>query len=260
MKAGICELSYIPMRAGMSHKTEMTNQVLFGELFEIITSRHDWTKIRLLHDNYEAWVESSAITILDDDENIVKDFSDFIVCTESINLSKKNDKTTIQIPSGSKIPSSVKSTKEFKILNNNYLVPEEFKNHKNTDSRQTIIKAALSMINVPYLWGGRTLWGIDCSGFSQYLYSLVKINLDRDASQQVNSGKTLSFVSEAQPGDLAFFDNGEGEIVHVGIIYENGKIIHASGKVKIDNIDHQGIYDKYLKRYTHNLRVVKAII
>lgn len=260
MKAGICELSYIPMRAGMSHKTEMTNQVLFGELFEIITIRNDWTKIRLMHDSYEAWVETSAITILDNNDSIFKDFSDFIVCKDIINLSKKNDKTTLQIPIGSKIPSNVKSAKEFKILNNNYLLPEDFKNNKNTDSRQTIINAALSMINVPYLWGGRTSWGIDCSGFSQYLYSLVKINLARDASQQVNSGRTLSFVSEAQPGDLAFFDNGDGEIVHVGVIYENGKLIHASGKVKIDNLDHQGIYDKTLKRYTHNLRVVKAIL
>ncbi|HNQ69076.1 MAG TPA: C40 family peptidase [Bacteroidales bacterium] len=257
MKAGICELSYIPMRAGMSHKTEMTNQVLFGELFEIITTRNEWTKIRLLHDNYEAWVETAAITFLDNSDNTIEDFTNSFICSEVLVLLKQNEKSEIQIPIGSKIPASVK---EFKILNNKYILPDNYKNNKNTDFRQTIINAAISMVNVPYLWGGRTSWGIDCSGFSQYLYSLVKINLPRDASQQVNLGKTLSFVSEAQPGDLAFFDNDEGEIIHVGVIYENGKIIHASGKVKIDNIDHQGIYDKTLKRYTHNLRVVKSIL
>jgi cell wall-associated NlpC family hydrolase len=257
MKAGICELSYIPMRAGMSHKTEMTNQVLFGELFEIITTRNEWTKIRLLHDNYEAWVETAAITFLENAENTIEDFTNNIICNEAVVLLKQNEKSGIQIPIGSKIPASAK---EFKILNNKYILPDNYKNNKIADSRQTIINAAIGMVNVPYLWGGRTSWGIDCSGFSQYLYSLVKISLPRDASQQVNLGKTLSFVSEAQPGDLAFFDNSEGEIIHVGVIYENGKIIHASGKVKIDNIDHQGIYDKTLKRYTHNLRVVKSIL
>ncbi|HOZ30537.1 MAG TPA: C40 family peptidase [Bacteroidales bacterium] len=260
MKVGICELSYIPMRAGLSHTTEMTNQVLFGELFEIITMRNDWTKIRLFHDNYEAWVETSSITIIEDSEAAVEDFSKYIICQEPTTLIRLNEKSKIHIPVGSKIPYSSRSTKEFKIRNNKYSLPENFKHHKNIDFRMTIIAVADFMINTPYLWGGRTNWGIDCSGFSQLLYSLVDVKLPRDASQQVSLGKTLSFVSEAQPGDLAFFDNDEAQITHVGIIYENGKIIHASGKVKIDNLDHQGIYNKTLKRYSHNLRVVKSIL
>ena len=129
-----------------------------------------------------------------------------------------------------------------------------------TDHRQTIIKAAQSMLNTPYLWGGRTSWGIDCSGFSQFLYSLTGLKLPRDASQQVNFGKTLNFVSEAQPGDLAFFDNEEGIISHVGIIFEPGKIIHASGKVKIDTIDHQGIYNRITSYNVCYTKLLRAFI
>jgi cell wall-associated NlpC family hydrolase len=166
----------------------------------------------------------------------------------------------ICIPSGSKIPASTGVHGHFTINNHKYTVSVNFNNNKSSDLRKTIIESALSMLNTPYLWGGRTSWGTDCSGLSQFLYSIAGIQIPRDASQQVNKGNTLSFISEAQPGDLAFFDNEEGVITHVGIIFDHGKIIHASGKIKIDTIDHQGIYNKTLKKYTHNLRVIKSIL
>lgn len=258
MKTGICELAYIPMRAGLSHKTEMTNQLLFGELFEILIIRNEWVKIRLLHDDYEGWVEESVITVLDDNNIAIETFSDYLVCHEPMIITSHNE--NINLACGSKIPASVQLHGHFSINNHKYSVPSTFIQPDNSDSRKLIIDYALRMLNTPYLWGGRTTWGTDCSGFSQFLYSLVSIKLPRDASLQVCHGKTLSFVSEAQPGDLAFFDNEEGIISHVGVISEPGKIIHASGKVKIDTIDHQGIYNKTLKRYTHNLRVIKAIL
>lgn len=260
MKTGICELAYVPMRAGLSHKAEMISQLLFGEVFEILISRNGWLKIRLLHDNYEGWVEEPVVTVLGEDESSLPAFADCYVCCEPLVLSLLNEKDTITVPSGAKIPVSAFQSGDFFVNNTKYSLPENFNQLIDTDHRQTIIKTAQSMLNTPYLWGGRTSWGIDCSGFSQFLYSLTGLKLPRDASQQVNFGKTLNFVSEAQPGDLAFFDNEEGIISHVGIIFEPGKIIHASGKVKIDTIDHQGIYNKTLKRYTHNLRVIKAIL
>lgn len=258
MKIGICELAYIPMRVGLSHKTEMISQLLFGELFEILIARNDWVKIRLLHDDYEGWVEESVITVVEEDSLVKEHFLDYIVCSESIVIRMNNE--NICIPSGSKIPASTNIHGHFTISNRKYTVPANLNNNQSSDLRKTIIESALSMLNTPYLWGGRTSWGTDCSGFSQFLYSIAGIQIPRDASQQVNKGKTLSFISEAQPGDLAFFDNEEGIITHVGIIFDHGKIIHASGKIKIDTIDHQGIYNKTLKKYTHNLRVIKSVL
>jgi cell wall-associated NlpC family hydrolase len=115
-------------------------------------------------------------------------------------------------------------------------------------------------LNAPYLWGGKTPFGIDCSGFTQMVYKLNGYHLLRDASQQASQGIPLSFIEESEPGDLAFFDNEEGNIIHVGIMMENNYIIHASGKVRIDRLDHLGIYNADTNRHTHKLRVIKKII
>jgi len=123
-----------------------------------------------------------------------------------------------------------------------------------------LITYANSFVGTPYLWGGRSPFGIDCSGFVQMVYKLNGYKLDRDSHQQSNLGSALSFIEESEPGDLAFFDNDEGKIIHVGIIMENNKIIHASGKVRIDGIDQSGIYNKETKSHTHKLRVIKKII
>jgi cell wall-associated NlpC family hydrolase len=115
-------------------------------------------------------------------------------------------------------------------------------------------------LNAPYLWGGKTPFGIDCSGFTQMVYRLNGYSILRDASQQATQGEALSFIEESEPGDLAFFDNEEGTIIHVGIMMENNYIIHASGKVRIDRLDHLGIYNAETNRHTHKLRVIKKII
>jgi cell wall-associated NlpC family hydrolase len=126
--------------------------------------------------------------------------------------------------------------------------------------RKLIIQQALLFFNAPYLWGGRSPFGIDCSGFSQIIYKMAGIRLPRDAKDQVLLGTALSFVEETLPGDLAFFDDDEGNIKHVGILWEKNKIIHASGKVRIDNVDQFGIFNVDTKRYTHKMRVMKRYI
>jgi len=255
MRIGICELAYIPLRSGMSHKSEMVNQLLFGELVEIQIHKEDWTKVRTLHDDYEGWVDTTTLTFLDKEDKIIEEFKNSYRLHQTLEITA-ND-TPILLPNGAVLP---KNKKEFHINDNKYQIPKSFKFLSFDNKAECIIKHAHDLLNSPYLWGGRTTWGLDCSGFSQYLYSLVGIQLPRDASQQINFGQTCNFISEAQAGDLAFFDDEEGNIIHVGIIYESGKIIHSSGKVRIDRIDHQGIYNKNLKRYTHNLRVVKSLL
>ncbi|NOR88170.1 MAG: hydrolase Nlp/P60, partial [Bacteroidales bacterium] len=127
-------------------------------------------------------------------------------------------------------------------------------------NRDGIVEMTELFINAPYLWGGKTPFGVDCSGLTQSVYKMAGIQLKRDASQQATQGEVLNFLEEALPGDLAFFDNEEGHITHVGIILADNEIIHASGKVRIDKIDHQGIYNIELGKYTHQLRLIKRML
>jgi cell wall-associated NlpC family hydrolase len=128
------------------------------------------------------------------------------------------------------------------------------------DMEQKILKTGRQFLNIPYLWGGKSTFGTDCSGLVQSIMKIVGIPLGRDTSEQVTQGLALNMLPEARTGDLVFFDNEEGEIVHVGLLMDQGLVLHASGQVRIDPIDHQGIYSRELKRYTHKLRIIKRII
>jgi len=115
-------------------------------------------------------------------------------------------------------------------------------------------------LHAPYVWGGRSPFGIDCSGFTQMAYKIAGIQLLRDASQQATQGETISFISDARPGDLLFFDDEEGFITHTGILMPDSRVIHASGRVRVDKVDHQGIFDQESGKYTHKLRLIKKIL
>jgi cell wall-associated NlpC family hydrolase len=127
-------------------------------------------------------------------------------------------------------------------------------------TREAIVDTALMYLNSPYLWGGRSPFGIDCSGLVQMVYRIHGYKLLRDAAMQSSQGTQVSFVEAAEPGDVAFFENQEGQIIHTGILLAGGKIIHASGRVRIDDIDHEGIYNRELNKYTHKLRLIKSFL
>jgi cell wall-associated NlpC family hydrolase len=125
-------------------------------------------------------------------------------------------------------------------------------------SGELLEKLVLPWLNAPYLWGGRTPLGVDCSGFTQVIYKMMGIDLPRDAWQQAQEGKPVRKFSEAEPGDLAFFNNKE-DIVHVGILLGNDQIIHASGRVKIDKIDKKGVMDAATGKRILSLKAVRRI-
>lgn len=259
MEFGINESAFLPIRQGLSDRSEMLSQILFGECFKVLINREDWCRIQTISDNYEGWVCKKGLSFLSEDEfkklNKVKQL--FYDDLQTVLV--KNNKEKIQVPIGSVFP-NLKGD-EFSINDNLYKLEVPLKkSSKISDKRGYILDIAQKMINVPYLWGGRTAWGIDCSGFIQLLFKIVGIQLPRDANQQVNIGSAVNFISESQPGDLVFFDDEEGNIIHVGILVGESKIIHASQRVRTDTIDHQGIYNNEIKRYTHNLRVIKSII
>lgn len=260
MDYGISGLSIIPVRKEPSEKSEMISQLLFGEYFKIMEEFVGWCRIISGYDEYEGWIDSKMITPLTSRTyNKIKK-SPVAVSTDIVNLVSSNNGHNVIIPAGSTLPCWRPYKHEFSINKEIFRMDGNIHYRKIKNVRQFIIQHSLMYINSPYLWGGRSPMGIDCSGFSQILYKMAGITIPRDASMQVHLGNALSFVDESRPGDLAFFDNDEGAIVHVGIIWKKNKIIHSSGQVRIDNLDEFGIFNVDKHNYTHKLRVIKRII
>ncbi len=260
MNFGISTLSLIPVRKEPSEKSEMVTQVLFGEHCEILEQMVGWSHIRLAWDHYEGWVDQKMITPLTQRAYSKLIHSPTAIATDIFTIIPVNNEQNLMIVAGSTLPVWRPYKKEFRVDKAVYPMPGNTTYGPAKNVRNLIIRQALKYFNAPYLWGGRSPFGIDCSGFTQIIYKTAGIFLPRNTSEQVHCGTAISFVEESQPGDLAFFDNDEGEIVHTGILWKRNKIIHASGKVRIDNIDQFGIFNVDLKRYTHKLRVMKKII
>ncbi len=238
-------ISVIPMRSEPSERSEMCSEVLFGEEIEIIEKFDKWSKIRSKKDKYEGFISNN---MLPREEN---DFREPRIISSSIAIATSQGETPIILPAGSLVP------KEGIFINNkHYKIKDEDCLERNFCE---IEKVALQFLNAPYLWGGKTIFGIDCSGFVQTVFFICGKQLPRDASQQVALGTTVDFLTETKTGDLAFFENENGKIVHVGILLNNHQIIHASGQVKISQIDNYGILADSQNGYSHKLRIIKRI-
>lgn len=251
---GICNLAIIPLRFEPSDKSEIVSQILFGEHFEILEQLKQWSKIKLQFDDYEGWVDSKQYQIISEYEFIQLSEDVIVLNADLIEYITAPNNLLLPIPLGSSL--SFLNHADINISNFNF----EGTKTSGVKNKNNILNTAFMYLNAPYLWGGKTPFGIDCSGFTQMVYKLNGYKLLRDASQQSKQGEALSFIEESETGDLAFFDNEEGNIIHVGIIMEDNYIIHASGKVRIDRLDHLGIYNAETNKHTHKLRVIKKII
>lgn len=249
MDYGICNLSIVPLRAEPSDMSEMVTQLLYGEHFKILETRKKWSRIRLAFDNYEGWIDNIQYIKISEQDYSNFERKDIELSSDLVDFVTGLDKELSCICLGSNVSAST-------FLSHNF----EGKSHSQTFPKENLIGTALLYLNTTYLWGGKTPFGIDCSGLTQMVYKLNGYRLLRDASQQSAQGEALSFIEESEPGDLAFFDNEEGAITHVGIIMEDNYIIHAHGKVRIDRLDHSGIFNYELGTHTHKLRVIKRII
>ncbi|MEZ4803136.1 MAG: C40 family peptidase [Gelidibacter sp.] len=249
MQYGICNLSIVPLKLEPSDTSELVSQVLYGEFFKVLEQRKSWSKIRLAYDKYEGWIDNKQyIEISHDDYNSLKN-SSLKLSSDLVEFVQDGDGKLHTIPLGSTLNG-------LELLNHQH----DGNFEEGIKPKKHLLDTAFNYLNAPYLWGGKTPFGIDCSGFTQMVYKLNGYRLLRDASQQATQGVALSFIEESEPGDLAFFDNEEGRIVHVGIIMEDNYIIHAHGKVRIDRLDHSGIYNVDKRLHTHKLRVIKKII
>ena len=254
MSFGISILSVVPIRAQASNQSEMTTQLIFGEHYKILESQKKWSKIQIAHDKYVGWISNNQIYRINQEEYEKLEKEIPTLTTDILDIIEGETHQPIVI--GSVLP----TYKSDHALINNKMFKFLGKKTQGFSQKKHLINNAMIFLNAPYLWGGRTPFGIDCSGFTQIIYRLQGINIPRDAYKQAEIGTTLSFIDESEEGDLAFFDNDEGKIIHVGIIMKKNYIIHASGKVRIDKIDQEGIFNIGKKKHTHKLRIIKSIV
>lgn len=247
----ICTSVFLPMRANPSHRAEMLSQVLFGERFIITDNSANWLKIRTLFDDYEGWADAlhGGFEVFDGADNGVIT-GDVLLC------SGPEDNRMVLAP-GSEL---FNLSGDFAGFCNGGKCYRLFPgNNEKLTPASSVTETALTWLNTPYLWGGRTPWGVDCSGFVQIVFKIHGVSLPRDSSEQAARGKMITFIDEALPGDLLFF-SGDGEaITHTGILQSKGRVIHASGRVRTDIVDHQGIWNTEESRYTHRLRFIRRI-
>lgn len=248
---GICHLSAVAIRAEASSKSEMISMLLFGESFSISEEMNGWVKINCSYDGYEGWLEGKQFIRVG--EAAVAESALYCLDQETALCHFGLEKKTILL--GSTLPHFEKG---FFRLNDTVYSCEHGRKAVYTGV-DALLKTARQYLHAPYLWGGRSPFGIDCSGFTQVVHKIHGIKLLRDARQQAEQGHTVDFAEMATAGDLAFFDNEAGQIVHVGILLSPHEIIHASGQVRIDLFDRQGIYNRDTQSYSHQLRLIKRI-
>lgn len=256
MPYGICNLSIVPIRIEASENSEMINQLLFGEYFKVLEQNKYWSKIIIESDELEGYIDnkqyeeisSELYFKLTENKNYYsKELIEFVT-------DKNNVLTTITL--GANLPFYNKNKISINHKQYNYQGKIAF----GVEPKKNIIKTAYLYFNAPYLKGGRTPFGIDAPSFVQSVYKLCGYTLFASIEKMSKQGEGLSFIEEAEPGDLAFFDDEQGNINHVGIVMLNYHIMHSFGKVRIDKLDHTGIYNTDTKNHTHKLRMIRKIV
>lgn len=256
MKRGWVNLSVIPGRSEASDASEMITQLLFGEAFEILEEQENWIKIKGEEDDYVCWIGDKQFLPLEENP---KGKKTIVQCPSQL-ISPSGDCIWLNVGSIVYLLEEASDEEEFGLFDVKYKVQiaSEKWDFQGDLGSLNLEDLCRSLLNVPYLWGGKNLMGIDCSGFTQVVFRAMGIRLNRDASQQFLQGEEVLF-DQMQKGDLAFFANDKGAITHVGIILEDQYIIHASGKVRIDELRAEGIWHVDDQKISHHLCGLKRI-
>ncbi|HEY0058227.1 MAG TPA: C40 family peptidase [Flavisolibacter sp.] len=254
MAVVVCIVPVSPMRREAAHRSEMVSQLLFGECANILEDEGDFIKVRGAYDSYEGWCQRSQLKAIDDS----------VPPATTLFSSGFHDEVLLQgepmsIPFGCPLYSAEQSAILFGegLVDNKDLLPNAIQSSLGF-TPERVRDISIRFLNTSYLWGGRSVFGIDCSGFSQQVFKLMGISLLRDAYQQAERGEAVPDLSSARIGDLVFFNNEAGRITHVGILLKPNEIIHASGRVRIDRITGEGIYNEQDKK-THNLHSIRRM-
>lgn len=271
--------SVIPVRAKASETAEMTTQMLFAETAEVLCRRGNWTKIRIDLDGQEGWVDSKMLSPLTDEEyqslnnpsskatsraeGTTSSATTSIIKMPMAYAVSANNGQTIPLTAGTRLPNY--SNGQFSLLGVNFRIdPSMVAAEPLALTQDNLLATVRFFLNIPYLWGGKNAMGLDCSGFTQTIMSIFGRTLLRNASEQATQGKAIRSLKQAQPGDLVFFDHADQDpdrtnISHVAIAIDAERIIHCSGRVKVEKIDDRGIYSAEYGRYTHHLNSIRRV-
>ncbi len=257
MTHGICNLSLVSVYTEPSYRSGIATQLLFGEAFEVKEQKGEWLRVKLAYDGYEGWMPTACCVDIDKEDYEALGGEETYITYDLVQIAL-HDKTIVSLVLGSSLP--FYRDKKCRVGERQYQFDGNARFPERLGTSRTLMENAYMYLNAPYMWGGRSPFGIDCSGYTQMVFKLSGIRLQRDSHMQAEQGQTVNLLDEANAGDLAFFDNEESRITHVGILAGKDRIIHASGRVRIDAIDHHGIYSKDTNRYSHRLRLIKRLL
>ena len=261
MGYGIALHSVVPVRAEAREGAEQNTQMLFGELCAILEEQPRWVRIRLESDGQEGWADAKMICPMKSEEykshKTVLQTAATVAMPMAYAVSENNGQT-IPLTAGTKLTNYQDG--RFEVLGVGFRIDPSMVITKSLDfNEQNLLQAVRFFLNIPYLWGGKNAMGMDCSGFAQIVMSLFGKNLPRNASEQVTCGRMISALSKAKAGDLVFFDHEDGKISHVGIVIDPERVIHCSGRVKVEKLDETGVFNAETGSYSHHLVTIRRI-